>query len=206
MYSLAQYQPAVPPSPPAGQNGGVAALSAPLPTIASLSASRQGVQDPRGDPAVRIAWARDVLFLVDRSVNGGATSTDHAVGPVYIRDPELQRLATEVAVPIVLQIAGQQPAPQPLPISMAEAVYLRATLAASGAFPDLVRHNPRGAFRDFEQAARGGFSAAWFKLGRDYENFNDQAHAKDCFERGVKLGVESCVYVRVYRFFFFSFF
>jgi hypothetical protein len=190
----------VPPSPPAGQNGGVAALSAPLPAIASLSASRQDVQDPRGDPAVRIARAREVFFLVDCSVNGGATSTDHAVGSVYIHDPELQRLATEVAVPIVLQIAGQQLAPQQLPISMAEVIYLRATLAASGASSDLARHNPRGAFRSFEQAVRGGFSAAWFKLGRDYENFNNQAHGKDWFERGVKLGVESCVYVKVCSF------
>jgi hypothetical protein len=135
MYSLAQYQ-------PASQNGDVVALSTPLPTIASLSASRRGAKDLHED-------LRNVFFLVDRSVNGGATSTDHAAKPVYICDPELQRLATEVAVPIVLQIAGQQPLPQPLPISMAEAIYLRATLAASGAFLDLVRHIPRGAFRDF---------------------------------------------------------
>jgi hypothetical protein len=39
----------------------------------------------------------------------------------------------------------------------------------------------------------GAFSAACFKLGRDYENLNGQAHAKDCFERGVELGVEICV-------------
>jgi hypothetical protein len=186
MYSLAQYQtrrpkrrcrsPLTHPSPPS-----------------PLSQHLAGVYE----------GPRNVFFLVDRSVNGGATSTNHAAGPVYIRDPGLQRLATEVAVPIVLQIAGQQPAPQPLPISMAEAIYLHATLAASGPFPDLVRRNPRGAFRDFEQVARGGFSAAWFKLGRDYENFNNRAHAKDCFERGAKLGVESCVYVRVCSFLFF---
>ena len=85
--------------------------------------------------------------------------------------------------------------PQPIPLHVAEAIYLRATFAASGAYPDQVKQNPRAAFRDFEQAARSGYNAAWFRLGRDYENFNDAVHAKDCFERGVKLGVESCCYV-----------
>jgi len=32
---------------------------------------------------------------------------------------------------------------------------------------------------------------AWFRLRRDYEDFNDHSHAKDCFEQGVKLNVES---------------
>src|SRR5439155_695899 len=57
------------------------------------------------------------------------------------------------------------------------------------------RKSPRTAFRDFEAAARGGYAPAWFKLGRDYENFGDFVHARECFERGVKLGVESCCYV-----------
>ncbi|KZP03527.1 hypothetical protein FIBSPDRAFT_904948 [Athelia psychrophila] len=71
---------------------------------------------------------------------------------------------------------------------------IRATFAASGAYPGQVAQNPRTAFRDFEAAARGGYAPAWFKLGRDYENFSDFAHAKDCFERGAKARVEGCAY------------
>jgi hypothetical protein len=88
-----------------------------------------------------------------------------------------------------------------MPIYIAEAIYLQATFAASGAYPDQVKQNPRMAFRGFEQAARGGYNAAWFRLGRDYENFNDAAHAKDCFERGVKFGVENCCYVSLSYFY-----
>ncbi|KZP30970.1 HCP-like protein [Athelia psychrophila] len=62
------------------------------------------------------------------------------------------------------------------------------------AYPGQVAQNPRTAFRDLEAAARGGYAPAWFKLGRDYENFSDFAHAKDCFERWAKARVESCVY------------
>ena len=67
--------------------------------------------------------------------------------------------------------------------------------SASGAYPDHVQHNPRIAFRDIEQAAGAGYAQAWLRLGRDYENFNDALHARDCFERGLKLNVKSCVYV-----------
>jgi hypothetical protein len=106
----------------------------------------------------------------------------------------------------VLQIAGQQPAPQLLLVSMVEAIHSCATFAASGAFPDLMRHNRWGVLRDFEQAARSGFSAVWFKLTRDYKSFNHLAHAKDCFEHGVELGVESGLFLCESADFYFSFF
>ncbi|KAH7906763.1 HCP-like protein [Hygrophoropsis aurantiaca] len=165
-------------------------LTAPLPNVQSLSAALPTIQQPAHDPNLKVNWARDVLMLIDRSQQN--PTTDAPVGPVAIQDPQLLRLS-QVAVPLIAQIASAQ-TPSPMPIYVAEAVYLHATLAASGGYPDLVPHNPRAAFRDFERAARGGYALAWFRLGRDYENFNDVAHARDCFERGLKLNVESCVY------------
>ena len=124
----------------------------------------------------------------------GSGSTEVPQGPARILDPQLIR-CTQIAIPLVLEISGTQlQGGSLLPPHIAEAVYLRATFEASGAYPDYVKQNPRSAFRDFELAARSGFSPAWFRLGRDYENFNDFPHARDCFERGVKLGVESCCY------------
>ncbi|KAJ7850583.1 hypothetical protein B0H13DRAFT_2674418 [Mycena leptocephala] len=70
--------------------------------------------------------------------------------------------------------------------SMPEAMYLRATFAASGQFPNVMPANPRAAFRDFEAAARAGHAPAWFRLARDYEAFNDTPHALDCLNRGAK--------------------
>src|SRR5690606_9596019 len=105
------------------------------------------------------------------------------------------------AVPLVLEIAAPFPHGQPyqqLPQAMepfqAEAVYMRAVMASTGAHPASIPFNPKAAFRDFESAARGGYAGAWFRLGRDYETFGDLKHAKECFERGAKLGVESCLY------------
>jgi hypothetical protein len=151
------------------------------------------IQQPSRDAGLKITWCRDVFFLVDRLQQN--TSPDNPVGPAQIPDPQLAHLV-QIALPIVLQVASTQPVPNPTPRYIAEAIYHRATFAASGAFPDFVQQDPRAAFRGFENAARAGFAAAWFKLGRDYENFSDVSHAKDCFERGVKLGVESCIYVR----------
>jgi len=156
------------------------------------------IQQPNHDPALKIAWARDVFSLVDR-IHQPSTAIESAgsttTGPIIISDPQLLRLV-QVAVPTVLQVAalGTQ---TPMPTYVAEAVYLRATFAASGAYPEHVKLNPRQAFRDYEASARAGHYIAWFKIGRDYENFKDIAHAKECFERGVRFGVESCIYVSV---------
>ncbi|TFK37925.1 hypothetical protein BDQ12DRAFT_684353 [Crucibulum laeve] len=173
-----------------------ASLTATLPTLPLLQSAVQVVQQPSHDPGLKITWCRDVFFLVDRTVLGSAPTSDPPTGPLQIPDPALERL-TRVAVPLVLQLASAA-APQPgnptLPPHVAEAIYLRAMFTASGAYPQYIERNPKAAFRDFEAAARGGYAGAWFRLGRDYENFGDFAHAKDCFEKGVKLAVESCTY------------
>ena len=149
------------------------------------------MQNPSFDPARKVVWCRDIFFLVDR-VNQSAP--EPPTGPVHIEDPQLLRL-TQIAVPIILALASPQPPPNPIPPHVAEAIYLRATLESSGAFPEDIPLNPRIAFKDYEQAARAGYVKAWFKLGRDYEGFGDDKHARTCFERGVKAGVESCLYV-----------
>lgn len=175
-------------------SNGPPALTAPLPTIASLIAGLSSVQ-AGNNPASSVVWCRDVISLVDRLyvVPNQTGSTDSPSGPVHVVDQELNNLV-ETAIPMVLQIANTNTAPQPLPIHIAEALYLRATFEATGAYPQFVPQNPRMAFRDFERAARAGFSAAWFKLGRDYENFGDFSHAKDCYERGIRNNNENCLY------------
>lgn len=170
-----------------------ASLTAPLPTIATLTGAIPSMQDPTFDPAIKVVWCRDVFFLVDRL---NQSASDGATGPVHIEDPQLLRL-TQIAVPTILAIASPQPIPAQIPPYVAEAIYLRATLESSGAFPDDVPPNPRVAFRDYEQAAKGGYTQAWFRLGRDYEGFGDDKHARTCFERGVKAGAENCLYVCV---------
>jgi hypothetical protein len=176
---------------------GPPSLTAPLPTIASLIAALPSVQTPGNSPTSKIAWCRDVVGLVDRLyVSPNQTdSADSPPGPINVTDHELNNLV-DIAVPLILQFANPNPVPQTLPPYVAEATYLRATFEATGAYPKFVQQSPRTAFRDFEKAARAGFSAAWFKLGRDYENFDDFPHAKDCYERGIRNNNESCLYVR----------
>jgi hypothetical protein len=182
-------------------SNGPPALTAPLPTIASLIAGLSSVQ-AGNNPASTVVWCRDVVGLVDRLyvAPNQTGSSDPPSGPIHVADQELNNLV-ESAIPMVLQIANTNPAPQPLPLHIAEALYLRATFEATGAYPQFVPQNPRTAFRDFERAARAGFSSAWFKLGRDYENFGDISHAKDCYERGIRNSNENCLYVsaRLFR-------
>ncbi|KAF8809152.1 HCP-like protein [Phlegmacium glaucopus] len=181
-------------SKPLSPQPSLPSLTAPLPNLAQLQSAASIIQSPTHDPALKVAWCRDVFFLIDLAQQNTVPGADPPVGPAIITDPLLSRLA-QIAVPLLLQLSqSHNPAQGKIPPFIAEAISIRATLAATGAFPDFVKHNPRSAFRDFETAARGGFPAAWFKLGRDYENFNDHVHARDCFERGVRLNVESCLY------------
>ena len=60
-------------------------------------------------------------------------------------------------------------------------------LQASGSFPELIKYSPRFAFRDYETAARSGYTRAWFKLGRDYETFVTPRTVS-------RSGSESCLY------------
>lgn len=170
-----------------------ASLTAPLPTIQTLTGAIPSMQDPTFDPARKVIWCRDIFFLVDHL---NQSAPESPTGPVHIEDPQLLML-TQIAVPTILAIASPQIPQNPTPPHVAEAIYLRATLESSGAFPEDIPFNPRVAFRDYEQAARAGHAKAWFRLGRDYEGFGDDKHARTCFERGVKAGVESCLYVCV---------
>ena len=174
-------------------------LTAPLPTISSLIAALPSVQTPNNTPASKIAWCRDVIGLVDRLYVAPTQtgSADPPSGPINVVDQELNRLV-EIAVPMILQFANPNPVPQQLPPHAAEAIYLRAKFESTGAYPQFIPQNSRMAFRDYERAARAGFAYAWFKLGRDYENFGDSQHAKDCYERGIRNNSESCLYVRVW--------
>jgi TPR repeat protein len=169
-------------------------LTAPLPTVQTLTAAIPTIQNPSFDIVRKFVWCRDTLFLVDRLNQMSPNSSEIPAGPIHIEDPQLLQLI-EIAIPIILSISSPQPMPNPIPGYVAEAIYLRATLAASGAWPEHIVLNPRAAFRDFEQAAKGGYPPAWFRLGRDYEAVGDEKHARTCFERGVKHDVESCLYV-----------
>ncbi len=192
-----------PPQIPSQTNitSGPPSLTAPLPTIAGLASLLPSIRQPDYDPIQKVAWCRDVFALVARAENAqlGATKNPTAVaadlaGPVRIGDPQLQRLI-DVAVPLVQTLSSPNPMPKPVPIHIAEAIYLKAMCESSGAYPQYIKRDPRTAFRNFEYAARHGYSAAWFKIGRDYENFEDIAHARDAFERGVRARNEHCLYV-----------
>ena len=179
--------------------GGKPSLTAPLPTIPTLESALPSIQSSNADLQSKVAWIRDVLLLVNRSSAAAsssvsASSTDPPQGPARITDPALQNLVS-IALPLLTSLAPGLPVQgQTLSIPLAEALYLRAQCAASGAFPQHIPHSQRDAFREFEAAARAGYHVAWFRLGRDYEAFGDSKHARDCFERGADKNNESCLF------------
>jgi hypothetical protein len=135
-------------------------------------------------------WYRDVFFLIERT-----SPTDYPSRRpnllVLPRWPNLQVTRRHRCPP---SSSNTPVNPKFLPC-VPEALAIRAFLQSTGALTSFMPNNPRAAFVDYESAGRNGFGSSWFRLGREYENFNDHQHARDCFERGVRLGVESRLYV-----------
>lgn len=168
------YDYASPPQTAPRSSSGQPSLTATLPTIALLLSALPAVQAPNADLPSKIAFIRDVLLLVNRAHTAStsnapassAASIDAHVGPIRV-DPSLQRLV-DVAIPLLISLAPGVPAAgQTLSAPQAEALHIRASLTASGAFPAYIPQNQRSAFREFEAAARTGLSPnSWFRLGR----------------------------------------
>ncbi|KAK7014138.1 hypothetical protein VNI00_019375 [Paramarasmius palmivorus] len=177
---------------PSSSGTGTGSLTAPLPTPQHLLTFLPTIHS--SSPDTQLSWIRDILFLIDKSASisasqnaqYGSTPPDPPTGPVNIADPDLLNLSSH-AIPLLLTICNQQPPPP-------EALFHRACLTASGAFPSYIKPNPRSAFRDFEAAARAGYARAWYRIGRDYESFSDLTRARECFERGVSKGEPGCMY------------
>ncbi|TDL15592.1 HCP-like protein [Rickenella mellea] len=182
-----------------------AQLTVPLSSVGSLQNSLPAIQaipmDSNLSPVVK--WCKDVLALVNRisasnvppKDDSRTMSLDPFTGPVKISDHALSRLV-DVAVTSILRISSiaESGTISVSPVAVAEAFFLRATLEASGAFPQLINHDPRKSFRDFENAVLSGYHEAWFNLGRAYEAVEDIERAKDCFQNGTNFDVESCLY------------
>ncbi|QRW19104.1 Sel1 domain-containing protein [Rhizoctonia solani] len=171
---------------PAAGPGQPPAIVTPMPTVSTLLAAESKLTKP----SHIVAWAKAVLGLVDRQQPDADPSN-----PEPISDPVVARLAN-VAIQHVLSFASvwQVGSRDPVPPHVAEALYLRGTLEASGAFPEKIPRDQRSAFRDFNEAARQGYKAGWFKIGRDYESVKDMARAREVFERGAGLKETSCLY------------
>ncbi|KAL1742455.1 hypothetical protein HDZ31DRAFT_43182 [Schizophyllum fasciatum] len=189
IYDAPVPQPRVP-SPPRNAVGkdGLLQITLPLPAIPTLLAAMPTVTQPTHDPALQMAFVRDVFVLLAQEHPGLLQSNS---GMITLENDDLQTLLI-ASVDIINRLAAMQS--QPITPPVAEALFHRAMLSASGAFPSLAKHNPRSAFREFEMAAKHGQPQAWFRLGRDYEAFNDESRAKDCFERGARAEDEACLY------------
>ncbi|KAH8827535.1 hypothetical protein DL96DRAFT_1599360 [Flagelloscypha sp. PMI_526] len=161
-------------------------LTATLPNIQHLTGAIPVINNPTHDSVLKVSFIRDTLFLLERAFPDAPSGQ-----PLNISDQALVQLAN-TAIPALLQLCNQFQSPTA--VWQAEALYLRGGLESSGHFPQHVPHNPRQAFRDFEAAAKGGYASAWFRLGRDYEQFGDSARAKDCFERGIRANDPGCAY------------
>jgi len=138
-----------------------------------MLASMREASLANGDPARKVAWAKQVLKFIERSQAGQGESS-------RINDPTLVRW-TDEALNHLLGSASSQ-APVPL------ALYLRGDLSSTGSFPSYRAKDAKSAFRDFEAAANAGYHKAWFRIGRAYEDYGDQRRAVGAYEKGVDKG------------------
>ncbi|KAG0140857.1 hypothetical protein CROQUDRAFT_83886 [Cronartium quercuum f. sp. fusiforme G11] len=142
------------------------------------------------DPLNQVKWAGKVLKFIERSqADSKPTSSDpNATNTTTTRisDPLLVKY-TDIALKTILKHANVA---QPVP----EALYLRADLSSTGSFPSYKSKDLKMAFRDFEAAANLGYKLAWFRIGREYEAFEDWDRAVGAYEQGMSLGECASIY------------
>lgn len=173
-----------PPSPnPSSQTPTAITITAVTP------ASLQHILDTSLDSSsdeVKLGWAHDVIRLLDKHIE--STSSSHSSSTLDI--PESISTLLIPAIPIIIS-STTHPSP---PLSSLSH-YLKAHLQSTGSCPEEIPKDPRQAFKDFEVAARTGYTRGWFRLGRDYEVCGEIKRAKECYARGVKKGEAECLYV-----------
>ncbi|KAF8310935.1 HCP-like protein [Clavulina sp. PMI_390] len=166
-----------------------------MPTVESLTAAASSVAS-QDNPPRQLTWSRQVLNLVDRTITL-ETALNPSIDQAHaLTEPRLHALVDQAIPQIMRQCEAVPPsaAPGSLPPHIAEAFYLRGTLASSSLFQEWVKKDLRQSFKDFETAARSGCHIGWFRIGRDYEGVQDIRRARDAFERGVRLGEKNCLY------------
>lgn len=166
--------------------------TAPYPSVEDLTHSASALEYK--SDIDQLQWARDVVRLLDRHVNPtgmiNLSPTDPATpSPVIRLPPALNEIANR-AVPIIISYTSHHASH-----IAALASYLRGKLLSTGVCEDFLSRDHRLAFIDFETAARGGETRAWYNLGRDYEVMGDIGRAKDCFQRGQAKGDCESTYV-----------
>ncbi|KIR31209.1 chitin synthase regulator 3 [Cryptococcus deuterogattii MMRL2647] len=157
----------------------------PFPTVESLTQASAKL-DSWAD-AHQIAWAQDVLRLVERhwQQNSNADHFEQPSTPPSVTQHlsvTLQHLL-DTAAPIIIAISDSD-----IKAHASLALYLKGKLLSSGACSAVLPKDKRQSFEDFEKAARMGEKRAWHRLGKDYEGVNDFARAGDCYDYGARAG------------------
>ena len=158
----------------------------PLPTVGELLSSVDSLASLRKTDALK--WALNALYHVDRVVYPNGISS--CFEPSTTRLPTHLKLLLDTAVPAISMLVNDEDSS-----IAAVAIYLRASLLASGAAGDLMPKDRRRAFKDFELAARKGYHRAWYRLGKDYESVGEYKRAKECYDRGSLKGDCECNFV-----------
>ena len=161
-------------------------LTHPFPSTESLRLTSLRLDDL--SDIERIGWTQDVYRLVDRYSRPHQEGSGASLKAHRISGPAMDLL--NLSLPIIVSSTMHTDRAVSAPAS-----YLKGMLLSSGICPDYLPKDPRQAFKEFENAARGGEHRGWFRLGRDYESVGDPGRAKECLERGVKRGDCESTYV-----------
>lgn len=157
-----------------GSNSDPSSLNVVLPDLDEL-ARRRDIAFASQDERQKAKWCKEVFKYVERKLDANRIS-----------DPALIQLIDQ-AINVINRAANSQP-------PLAEALYLRGDLLASGSFPSYHPKDLRAAFNDFELSARMGHAPSWFRIGRDYEVLGDMTRARDAYERGCSVQDIGCIY------------
>lgn len=134
------------------------------------------------DPEIQLSWAQDTLAYIEITAqNESRISENQAARP---RTPHIEHQLRVDAINVVSFLADQH---------HPKAEFMRGMWLEFGKFQ--FRIDKKEAFRCYQRAAQKGYSRAEYRMGMQFESYNDPEKAIKHYDLGLQAGDSASHYV-----------
>lgn len=146
-----------------------------------LESARIPVLDSE-DPEMQLSWAQDTLVYVEIAAQNEVRISENQAART--RTPHIEHQLRVAAINVVSFLADQH---------HPKAEFIKGMWLEFGKFN--YRVDKKEAFRCYQRAAQKGYARAQYRIGMQFESYNDPEKAIQHYTLGLQAGDSACHYV-----------